>query len=428
MADPQTERLPNGLTTVVIPVPGSHRVLLTLMVRAGSRDEAPAESGVAHVVEHMLFRGNARYPDADALNRAFEQAGAFEDAHTGVESTEIEMVAHPDRVEHALACLAELVHTPAFPEFEKERQIILDEIQYDYNEDGALTNLSSLASALLWPGHPLGQSVIGTRQSVERLTRETVARFHALRYRPERMVLGMAGAVTAERGFALLRRSLGGWNGAGPAADAPAAAAPPASQGPRLRLVADRDNQFGLQVSFPGPGYNAPEAVALAVLGRLLDDGPLSRIQRIVREERALVYGISAGYAAYRDAGQFDVATAVQPALLEPLLVTLMELLAGFRDQGPTADELELAKQRYRFDLEFSRDSLGAQIERHVWPLLYGHVLTEAEERARMEAVGVADLQQLARTLFSPQRLHLVLVGPVAGATERMIERAVARL
>ncbi len=420
------QRLPNGFTTVVVEMPGLHQVQLSLLLPVGSRYETPALSGISHFVEHVLFRGNAAYPDGDALNRAFEDVGGMLNAHTGVESTEYECTVHPAHVEQALRLLGGFVQSPRFAEVEKERRILLDELSYDYNEQGRLVNLGTLASQLLWPGHPLGQSVGGVPETIAVLSATQLRDHHARYYRPERAVLALAGRVEPAAVFAATARAFGAWAATTPAPPAAPGAAASERPGPHVRTVPDADNQFHLQLSFPAPGYNAPQELALSLLARTLDDGPTSRLQRVIREERALVYHISAGYQAYWDTGSFDIATSVKADGLDDLLGQLLPLLAAFRAAGPTVDEVERARLRHLFDLDFDLDAPSAQIGRYAWPLLYSRVRDDATERAEVQALAQPALAALARSLLAPERLHAVLVGPVDAAVEARLRTALA--
>jgi len=421
------ERLSNGLTSVVIDRPASHQVLVALYVRAGSRFERPEESGISHFLEHILFRGNSAAPDSLGLTLAFEEVGGMINAVTGVEATEFYLVAHPERLDLALSRLSQFIREPSFADLDKERQIILDEMLYDYNDRGQLIDLAALSAQSLWPHHGLSQSITGTPETVSRLGEEQLRAHHRRWYLPGNCVLALIGNVRAERGGALIRRHFGDWPaGAGLPRRAPVSEdGPRPSPGPAIRMVADPDNQFHVQFSFAGPGYNAPEDLPLTLLARVLDDGPASVVQRIVREERALVYGISGGYTAYRDAGQFDIVTSVKVERLEELLDCVLGLLTGFRRAGPSPEEVERARLRHRFELEFGRDSLGAWAERYAWPLLYSSVRDETTELRALQSIGTEELRALAERLFAPERLHLALVGPLDAKVEALVRRAV---
>ena len=423
------DRLDSGFSTAVLEMPGLHQVQLSLFVPVGSRYETPGECGISHFLEHALFRGNALHPDGDALNRAFEGVGGMLNAHTGVEATEYETTVHPAHLEEALRLLAAFVRAPTFADVEKERRILLDELSYEYNEEGRLVNVGTLASQLLWPNHPLGMSVGGMPETILELAEPHLRAHHARHYHPARMVLAIAGAVDRAAALKAVRRHFGDWCPAPPEPPParPVPAPAPRPGGPHLKTVLDLDNQLHLQLSFPAPGYNDADELTMALLARTLDDGPTSRLQRVIREERALVYHIAAGHSGYWDAGSFDIVTSVKPDLFDELLAALLGVLGDVRTRGPSADELERARMRHLFDLEFDRDSPTARIGRHAWPLLYGTVREEDNERAQVAALRRDDLAALAARLFTPERVHAVVVGPVDAELERRLRAALTR-
>ena len=430
----RTEHLANGLTAVVVEVPLTHQVLVSLLVRVGSRYEAPEEAGISHFLEHMLFRGNEAFPDSDALNRAFESVGGMLGAHTGVEATGFEFTAHPTRLAEGLEHLSRFLRNPTFADLEKERRILLDELAYDYNEQGLLVHLPALTSEMLWPEHPLGRLVGGLPSTVSSLDAPRLRTHFNRYYRPRNMVLAMAGKISTEEGLRLARGFFeareGDTDNTAPPPPVPPVAAPPPHRhgiGPHLKLVPDADNQFHLQLSFPAPGYNDPEEIPMTLLGRILDDGPTSRLQRILREEKALVYHLAGNHAGYWDAGSYDLATSVKAEGLEPLLRHLMAELAAFRDGGATPDELERARMRHLYELDFSRDSLTAILDRHAWPLLHSQYRSEEEERREMEAVTLEQIHQLTGKLLTPDSLHMALVGPLGMDTEKRVRAALEK-
>jgi predicted Zn-dependent peptidase len=112
---------------------------------------------------------------------------------------------------------------------------------------------------------------------------------------------------------------------------------------------------------------------------------------------------------------------------LEEVLDCVFGVLAGFRRDGPSSEEVDRARQRHRFDLEFGRDSLGAWAERHVWPLLYSSVREDVDEMNALQKIGTEELRALARRLLAPERLHVAMVGPLDSANEAMVERVVQK-
>ena len=430
-----THRHSNGLVTVVMERPATHQVRLLLMVRVGSRFESADELGVSHFLEHVLFRGCEAFPDGDALNRAFEEVGGMMDAHTGVETTDFDMTVHPAKLSEGLAVLAAFLRAPAFAELEKEREILLDELAYDYNEQGRMINPTILAAELMWPDHPLGRCVGGVPATISALGEANLRAHHARYFRPENMVLGLAGRLDHKAAIAMVERHLGDWKpppgdpGENPAAFPIPAPRPGegASGGPGVKVVPDSGNQFHLQISLPAPGYNDPAELTAILLTRILDDGPTSRLQRVIREQKALVYHIDAGYSAYWDTGTLDIGTSVATGRLDSLLKNLFEELSRFRRDGPTRDELELARMRHFHDLEFEEDSLSAQLGRYAWPRLYSTVRGVEEEREAIGAITLEQLREMAGSLISREYARLALVGPAGSETERSLKDALER-
>lgn len=428
MPNPFFERLANGLALTVIEVPGRHQVLVSLLVRVGSRFEKAANNGASHFLEHMLFRGNAVQGNSLEIFRLFEGVGGVPNAVTEVEFTEFYFVAHPGRVAAGLEGLAHLVREPVFPAIEKERRVVADEILYDYDDRGQLIHPGALAAKLLWGRHPLALSVSGTPTSLQRLDEGVLRAHHRTHYTPDNMVLGLAGNISPADALDLAGRFFGDWPSGGGALRPVPAPETAGGDEPRIRLVPHADNQFQVQLSFPAPGYNAPEEIALLLMGRLLDDGPASRLQHRIREERGLVYHIGAGYSGFQDAGQLDISTSVQVERLGEVVEGIVSCLAELRDEGPSEEEMVRARQRHRFDVEFERDSLAAALGRYAWPHLYTSPRSEQEELRLVEETSAENIRSLAGRIFRPGRAHLVVVGPVGRRAERAVRQALKGL
>lgn len=421
----QMERLASGFTTVVIETPAAHQVQITLMLRLGNRSEQIDSMGISHFLEHVVFRGSKAFPKGDLLSEAFEATGGQLNAVTGVESTEYYMVAHPARLAGALDVLAGMIREPVFGGMEQERAIIGEEVSYDYTQKGELNHLPSLASDLLWPDHPLGWPVGGTPQTVAKISKEDLMAHHKTHYTPGNMVLVLAGQVSAAQGFAFARSCFGDWENPALPLEGPLPAPPPLqSSGPTSKLVADADNQFHLQLSFPAPGYNDPKQLSLGFLSRVLDDGPTSYLQKIIREERALVYALNADYNGYFDTGQFDIATSVKTNRLEALLTHLLGSLQAFCQEGPTQKDLARARERAFHAMEFSRDSLESLTDRYGWPFLFSTVRDFEEEWAELESFSPEAMHAQARETFRPDALKFVMVGPLDNQVEYTVKKA----
>src|SRR3954452_12999202 len=166
--------LPSGLRIVTIETPYLHTANLCLYVRAGSRYETDASNGLSHFVEHMLFRGSSRYPDSFALNLAIEEIGGTLYAETGRDYSLYQIPLQPSELGRGLAIMGDLFSTPAFRDIDLERQIIIEEILEDMDEDERNVNLDDLSRTVAWAKHPLGYTITGPLRNVRRFTVDDV--------------------------------------------------------------------------------------------------------------------------------------------------------------------------------------------------------------------------------------------------------------
>jgi len=213
--------LPNGLTVVAAEMPHVHSVSLVAYVRAGSRYEDERTNGVSHFLEHMFFRGTRSYPSTHELAFRIESLGASFNATTTREMAYYYTELAPRHLEAGVEVLGEMFRAPLFPDVDIEREVVLEEMSDDYNEDGVLVDPDSVAKGKVWPGHPLGYPIIGVSRNVERMSRRDLQRHHRRLYVGRNMVLAAAGNIAFEDLVAFANRHLG-FIPAGDLADTPA--------------------------------------------------------------------------------------------------------------------------------------------------------------------------------------------------------------
>ena len=160
------DTLANGVRLVTVPMPHLHSAELVCSMAVGGRCEPVELSGISHFLEHMIFRGTAEYATSIELERAFEAIGGSVNASTDAETTCFHSRIHPDFLGEGVALFASMLLRPKFNEIDIERRIILEEARDDFNEEGIQVNLDNLMMGLLWPGHPLGESLIGSSETL----------------------------------------------------------------------------------------------------------------------------------------------------------------------------------------------------------------------------------------------------------------------
>jgi predicted Zn-dependent peptidase len=409
--------LENGLRVVTAELPHLHSGMVAVYVRAGSRHETERTNGVSHFLEHLFFRGSESHPDGRAMNALVEDAGGSLNGVTTRDHGYYFSPLHPSQLETPLGVLGGMLARPLFKEIELEREVILEEILDEVDEDGADIDADNLAKRALFPRHALGLKIAGTRDSVSALTERDLREQHARAYGARNLVLSVAGPFRHEHVVELARRHFSQLPPGEPMRDDPP---DPAPEGTNLILQPHPESQLELSLSFRGPSEDDADFPALRVIKRLLDDGLASRMQLAMVEKKALAYSVGAGMEAFTDCSVFEVGCACAPKKGPAALQELVSLLAELRDVDVPAEELERAKRKTRMWLEFALDAPAEMVG---WfgtgELLHPPAETFAQWLARIEAVTAADLRRAARRVFRKDAAA-VAVGPVKGVERKL--------
>jgi predicted Zn-dependent peptidase len=418
---PLRHRLPGGATFVAVPLPHLHRATLSLLFAAGSRYESPADNGLAHFTEHMLFRGTSRFPTPVDLNRAIENLGGTLEASTGPDTTELSVTLPEGMVEAGVEILAEVATRPRFNDIEVERKVVAEEIQEDLDEHGDSIDVDFLSRSRLWPDQPLGQSVTGPLANVMRFSREDLERQMAARMVAPGTVICVAGRFDAEP----VRRAVERCFASMPTKASPAAslAARP-GRGPTVLHRYKPGSQTQVRVAFTAFGDEDPDAMALALLERLVDDGMSTPLHRRVFEERGLAYAVSAGLELYPDTGAYEVDASCIHDNVPDLVAEILALLREQRAAPPDPADLDKARRRAVWELEGSQDRSLAMATWYGVQALFGRERTLESEARNLWAVTAEQVTRAAGRVLRGDGLHITTVG-VLGAAGR---RAVARL
>lgn len=409
--DHQLSTLSNGLMVVSFPMPWRHEVGATLVIRAGSRYEETDQSGMAHFLEHMLFKGTRTIPDPTALHIHMEEMAADMNAATGQESNAYWITLPPDYLAEGFATFCEMFTQPALSGIETERQVILEEMREDENERGENINPGTLAGRCLWPDHPLARPVLGTPETILPVNDRALRHYLADHYRGGNMAVAFCGPVEHETCVALVQKGLGTLPSGGRIPTAPPA---PMQPGPHWLAVDDQTAQLTLTLFFRTGGYQDPDYYAMAALRRLLDDGFSSRLQATLREKRGLVYDVWAALTAHSDSGAMEMGATVSPENLPAVFSALLEQWQSVTHTPPSANEWRRLITRWHAHLTSSLDRPSDLIERYVSDRLFDVMESFADTWARIERLDPEALPEIAAKTLRADHLVVTLIGPEA--------------
>lgn len=403
--------LSNGIRVVTSGMPQSRSVSVSIFLATGSRYENEKEMGVSHFLEHMLFKGTQKRPTSRELSEEVEGVGGILNGETDKELTVYWCKVARPHFPIALDVLTDMVlHSKFEPgEIEKERQVIIEEI--NRTKDTPAQVVDDLTDAILWPGHPLGQEILGTRETVGAMQKDDLLSYINHQYSPQNAVFAIAGDVDHAEMVESVSRATADWNlNSGPKPFQPSAELP----NPRM-IVEKRDTeQVHLCLALPGISYYDERRYALDLLNVILGGGMSSRLFLEIRDNLGLAYAIHSYIDHYVDSGAVVVYAGVEQKNMQRAISAILEQLARFKNEMVPATELTKAK-------EFSKGRIFMRMEdSHAvagWiggqEALTGKILSDEDVVSIIDSITAEQIRSVADALFDTRQLRLAVVGPV---------------
>lgn len=397
--------LSNGLRIVQCPSP-SDVTYCGYVIDAGTRDELPQEPGMAHFVEHLLFKGTARRKAWHILNR-MERVGGDLNAFTNKEETTIYSTFLARDFQRAAELLTDIVFHSTFPqgEIDKETEVIADEIQSYL--DSPAEQIYDDFEGIIFPGHPLGRNILGNADTLRTFTPQQALRFTQTYYRPENALFFLYGNIPLGR----IRRTLERLT-----ADLPFPATPPAPKQERKppllyipREIDTKRDTHQAHVLIGTKGYHAfdKKRTALYLLNNLLGGpGMNSRLNLALRERRGLVYGVESSLVSYTDSGVFAIYFGCDPDDASRCSGLVLRELRRLREKALTGSQLHALKKQTIGQIAVATDSnesMALELGKNF--LHYGHYEPFRRLYARIEALTPSQLLEAANEVFDEAKL-----------------------
>ncbi len=390
------EVLDNGLTLVTEAMPALRSVAIGVWVKRGSRHERPERGGISHFIEHMVFKGT-KTRSAERIAAEVDSIGGYMDAFTAKEYASFHLKVLDEHLPLAVEILGDVVLNPLFDpeEMAKEKKVIFEEI--NMVEDTPDDLVMELLCAAVWPDHPLGRPILGTKHTVRGFGRADLAEHFARVYQPSNLVIAAAGQLEHGRTAELVRRHFSGLH----RRPLPANGRAPRPVTATVVRAKRELEQVHLCLGTRALPQAHPERYLSFVLNTVLGGSMSSRLFQNVREKRGLVYSISSGVTSYSDAGLLSVYAGTSlDSLPEVVRLTLDEMRRLCGERIPD-EELRRAKDHIKGGLVLSLEGTGARMSHLARQEIYfGRQLPLDEVLEGIEQVSADEVQGLAVRLF----------------------------
>lgn len=400
--------LANGIRILTRKMPHVHSVAMGVWVDAGARDEAHSENGLSHMIEHMIFKGTHRR-SAFQIAKEFDAIGGQTNAFTAMESTCFHARVMETHLRTMTDILCDIFLNSLFDEIEvnRERPVILQEL--GMVEDNPEEFIHVLLGKAFWGDHPLGQSILGTRENLQRFNSSVLKDFFKRSYLPERIVISAAGNLDHDRFVNLVAPS---FDVIPPAGCFPERTPPLGRR--EIKLLSRDLEQVHISLATRGLSVSDPRRYTCSLMNTILGGNMSSRLFQEVRELRGLAYSVYSFTASQMDSGMVGAYAGVEPGRTAEAVEIVMKELRRLKHEPVGAEELRDAKEFCKGGLLLAAESVETQMARLAQNEIYfGGQFSLAEVVDRIEAVTPEDILELTNDLFQTDQLSLVLLGPL---------------
>ena len=402
--------LPNGLRLLTERMPHVRSVSVGVWLARGSRHEPREQSGIAHFVEHMLFKGTANR-SAEDIAQAIDSIGGQMDAFTAKEYASYYIKVLDEHLPVALDILSDIVMRPAFSDEDitREKKVVLEEIKMV--EDTPDDLVHELFTERFWANHPLGRPIQGTPETVEGLTQEGLRRYFSGTYTAPNLIIAAVGNIEHERVRELVERTFE----ALPTEQAQLNDNPPHVV-PTITIRNKELEQSHVCLGTSGYQQDHADRYASYVLNTVLGGSMSSRLFQNVREKRGLAYAVFSGLSAYRDTGSMTIYAGCANNAVSELIDVVVAEIRRMKDEPLPASELQRAKDHLKGSLMLNLESTSSRMSHLARQEIYFDRQFGLDETLQgVERVTLDDIQRVARDLFADGALAATVLGAVNG-------------
>lgn len=404
------ESLKNGLQIVSEQIPYLRSICIGVWIKTGTINETPSTNGLSHLLEHLFFKGT-KNRSAKEIMEVLECVGGTSNAFTGREYTCLYAKVLDTHLDLAIDLLSDLILNSTFQDIEKEKQIIIQEVQsyIDSPED----YIFDLFTEAFWHGHPLGLPISGTTEAVVKLNVSDILAYYKKWYVPDNMIISLAGNFEPKKACQLIAQFFERLEGPAPAKTLTAPVITP-----KVNCQYRDIGQVHFCLGTVGVPASDDRRFAFNLLGNILGGSPISRLFQKVREQEGLAYQINSFMNSLENASLFGVYAATSPENTQKVIDLTWEELKDLKENPISPKELGDAKEQLKGNITLSLESSSNRMIRLARSqLTLGRVESLDEIWAHIDGVQTEDLQAFAREIFDDRYVTLATLGPLNEVT-----------
>lgn len=401
-------QLSNKITVVTEVLPYLQSASFGIWIKAGSANEDESNNGIAHIIEHMLFKGT-KTRNAKQIADEMARIGGNMNAFTSKECTSYYATTLSEHLPIAIDIISDMLSNSLIDEkaLKKEKGVIIEEI--DMYDDSPEDLVHEMLQQRIWKDHPLGYMISGTKKNVRNVTREQILDFMNTYYVGENMIISVAGRFEEASVLKLLEDKFGGIK-------AESAALRKEGSRPEYNRVMCRRHkdieQLHCNIAFPCISYLSEERYILSVLNSILGGSVNSRLFQKIRENSGLTYSIYSYGSSYRETGLFHIYAAMNPSQTAAVLKKINQIISDMKKKGVTPQELSMTKEQIKTELILGNESAKSRMNANGKAMLNrGRLIPIEELTCGIDKVNLESVKEFANRYFNVTAASTSLVG-----------------
>jgi len=406
----EIKKLSNGMTVVLEPMDYLKTVAFGVWVKVGSRNETKENNGIAHVIEHMLFKGTKKRTSRQIADD-MALIGGNVNAYTTKECTSFYTTTLAGHLPAAIEIISDMLNHSVFDAeaLAKEKGVIIEEI--DMYDDSPEDLVHEMLQQEIWKDHPLGYIISGTKENVMSMTKEQIEKFMAEHYVAENMIISLAGKFDTEQVMELLEEAFG---------SVPNKSKETTLEAPVYHQVLynkEKDvEQVHLNIAFDSIPYDHEDKYVLSILNSILGGGINSRLFMEIREELGLTYSIYSYGSSHYQAGLFHIYAAMNPSQTEIVFDSIFDVIDEIAEKGIAEDEMIMTVEQIKTDLVLASESAKARMSSNAKSVMSrGYIIPVEEILKKLNEVTSDDVVRFVKQYFVKEKASISLVGNLEG-------------